>query len=89
MEIIEESRLTNKVLDRTVRAEVSTSSANQNTQQVPSNAMINEFNEINAKCSEKLQKESEVKPNRKRGNFDNFRGRRKFQLNNNWHYHRN
>jgi hypothetical protein len=66
-----------------------TSSANQNTQQIPSNTVVDEFEKINANCSDKLQKFSEVKPNRKRGNFNKFRGRKKFQLNNNWNYHRN
>jgi hypothetical protein len=48
-----------------------------------------EYNELNAKCSDKLQKELEVKPPKKRSNFNNFRGRKKFQLNNNWNYSRN
>jgi hypothetical protein len=77
------------VLDRTIRAEASTSRANQNTQQIPSRATVEEFESINAKCSDTLQKVSEVKPKRKRNNANSFRGRQKFQTNNNWNYHRN
>jgi hypothetical protein len=89
MGVIENSHSTYKVIDRTVRAEALTSSANQNTQQVPSFATVEAFEKINAKCSDKLQKISEVKPVRKCGNFNNFEKRKKFQLNNNWNYDRN
>jgi hypothetical protein len=89
VDIIEGSRSTSKNPDRSIRVEASTSSANQNTQLAPSSNIVDEYNEINAKCSDKLRKETEVKPPKKRGNFNEHWKRKKFQLNNNWNYHRN
>jgi hypothetical protein len=73
VEIIKDSRSTNTVIDRTTRIEVSTSSTNQNTQSVSSKQTVEEYNEINANCSDNLRKETEVKPPKKRGNFNAYK----------------
>jgi hypothetical protein len=84
MDIIKDSRSTNKVLDRTIRSEALTSNIVQNTLTVPSKTTVEEFNKVNAERLGQLCKETKVKPPRKRGNFDHYRGCKKFQLNNNW-----
>jgi hypothetical protein len=83
VEIIKDSRSTRNTLDRTKRVETLTLHTNQNTQPGPSKVSVDEYNEINANRSDNLRKESEVELPKKRGNFNNFKGRKKFQLNNN------
>lgn len=73
VEIIKDHRSISNTVDRSVvMLEASTLKANQNTQRDPSTVNIEDYNNgINAKCAGNLQKESEVKPPKKRGNYNN------------------
>lgn len=66
VEIIKDSRSTNKILDQTTRSEASTSSVIHNTLTIPSAISVEEYNVINAKSVDNLRKETEVKPQKVR-----------------------
>jgi hypothetical protein len=70
-----------KEVDRTKRREEIKymTTATNSSQKVLTHETVENYEEINVRCEDNLRKVTEVKPERKRGNFKNFEKRKKFQ----------